>query len=147
MAERGRCHTPPGVSWDARREAAAQLDWPAAGSFGVSSARRGGTSLPAKLGGGEGRAAGPRGKPALEREDGRGSRGYACGVGVEAQDLGNTRLRGEAREDAPGCSNLWVCVWRTLARACGASVGRCVRVGGRACGVRACRRAWGWGRR
>ena len=56
--------------------------------------------------------------------------------GVEAQDLGNTRLRGEAREDAPGCSNLWGCVWRTLARACGASVGGCVRVGCVRVGVR-----------
>lgn len=78
MAELGRCHTPPGVSWDVSRDATAQSDWPATCSGGVSSACLGGTSLPEKLRSGEGRAA-SLSRPALERREGRGSLGGVCG--------------------------------------------------------------------
>ncbi|XP_055294420.1 uncharacterized protein LOC129564445 isoform X2 [Moschus berezovskii] len=68
------CRTPPGRTSDVRIDAMAQSAWPATCSGGVSSARQGGTLVPAKLRSREGGAAStPR--PALERREGRGSLG------------------------------------------------------------------------
>lgn len=139
MAELGRCHTPPGASWDVSRDATAQWDWPATCSGGVSSALLGGTSLPEKLRSGEGRAASPP-RPALERREGRGSLGGACGDEVLRHRSG-TRLcaEGLGGEDTRACGNFGgVCLENC--NACVRRVRGEARVGGE------CMGGSGWGR-